>query len=103
MLLVLAARPHQGPTRLAARSNARSETASLARIELDPLTSEEATAMLGRADPDQRTAALFEESGGNPFYLEQLARSPELADRLAARPAVSVDGVQRPAAGRWRR
>ena len=52
--------------------------------------------MLGRADPDQRTTALFQESGGNPFYLEQLARSPELADRLSARPLVSVDGVHVP-------
>jgi predicted ATPase len=92
----MAARPHQGPTRLASTLERALRDGHLSRIELDPLTSDEATAMLGRTDPDQRTAALFEESGGNPFYLEQLARSPELADRLSAGPQVSVDGVQVP-------
>ncbi|MEO8690405.1 MAG: AAA family ATPase [Solirubrobacteraceae bacterium] len=96
VLLVLAARPHQGPTRLTGTLERALRDGSLARLELSPLTSEEATAMLGRVDPDQRTAALFEESGGNPFYLEQLARSPELADRLSARLQVSVDGVHVP-------
>ena len=96
VLLVLAARPHQGPTRLAGTLERALRDGSLARLELSPLTSEEATAMLGRVDPDQRTTALFEESGGNPFYLEQLARSPEFADRLSARPLVSVDGAHVP-------
>src|SRR5918995_428448 len=96
VLLVMAARPHQGSARLAGTLERALRDGHLGRIELHPLTSDEATAMLGRADPDQRTAALFEESGVNPFYLEQLARSPELADRLAAGPQVSVDGVQVP-------
>jgi DNA-binding NarL/FixJ family response regulator len=96
VLLVMAARPHHGPTRLAGTLERALRDGHLSRIELDPLTSDEATAMLGRTDPDQATAALFEESGGNPFFLEQLARSPELADRLSAGPQVSVDGVQVP-------
>ena len=96
VLLVLAARPRQGPTRLAGTLDRALRDGGLTRCELTPLTSDEATAMLGRADPDVRTAALFEESGGNPFYLEQLARSPELADRLSAGPQVSVDGVHVP-------
>lgn len=93
VLLVLAARPHQGPSRLTGTLERALRDGSLTRLELRPLTSDEATAMLGVRTADQRTAALFEESGGNPFYLEQLARSPELADRLSARPQVSVDGV----------
>ena len=76
VLLVMAARPHQGPTRLASVLERALRERTLTRIALDPLTSDEAAAMLGRSHPDQVTAALFEESGGNPFYLEQLARSP---------------------------
>ena len=34
--------------------------------------------MLGREQSDDRVAALYEESGGNPFYLEQLARASRL-------------------------
>ncbi|MEA2184592.1 MAG: hypothetical protein QOF69_3777, partial [Solirubrobacteraceae bacterium] len=96
VLLVLAARPHQGPTRLAGTLERAHRDGSLARLELRPLTSEEATAMLGGVDADQRATALFEESGGNPFYLEQLARSPELAERLSAPAPVSVDGARVP-------
>ena len=45
----------------------------LIRIDLAPLTLDQAHELLaGAADAD----ALYAESGGNPFYLEQLARSP---------------------------
>ena len=33
----------------------------------------------GLERPDLSTEALYEDSGGNPFYLEQLARSPDRA------------------------
>ena len=95
VLLVMAARPHQGPTRLASVLERALRERTLTRIALDPLTSDEAAAMLGRSHPDGVTAALFEESGGNPFYLEQLARSRELAG-LAGVPQVSVEGIQVP-------
>ena len=95
VLLVMAARPHQGPPRLASVLERALRERTLTRIALDPLTSEEAAAMLGRSHPDQVTAALFEESGGNPFYLEQLARSPELAG-LAGVPQVPVEGIHVP-------
>jgi DNA-binding CsgD family transcriptional regulator/tetratricopeptide (TPR) repeat protein len=96
VLLVMAARPHQGSTRLAGLLERALRERTLSRIELHPLTGDEAAQMLGRAGPDPTTAALFEESGGNPFYLEQLARSPELADRLAGVPRMSVGGVHVP-------
>src|SRR5215208_30125 len=95
VLLVMAARPQQGPTRLASVLERALRERTLTRIALDPLTSDEAAAMLGRSHPDQVTAALFEESGGNPFYLEQLARSPELAG-LGGVPQVSVEGIHVP-------
>jgi len=45
------------------------------RIELAPLSPEEAGRLIG-SDADEITRALlYRESGGNPFYIEQLARS----------------------------
>src|SRR5918995_4865427 len=95
VLLVMAARPHQSPTRLGSALERAQRDRALTRIELEPLTSHEAATMLGRSGPDQLTETLFEESGGNPFYLEQLARAPEPAgtpDRLH----VSVEGLHVP-------
>src|SRR3954453_20309949 len=95
VLLVMAARPHQGPTRLASVLERALRERTLTHIALDPLTSDEAAAMLGRSQPDQVTTALFEESGGNPFFLEQLARSRWLAG-LAVLPPVYVEGIHVP-------
>src|SRR5215210_1359419 len=96
VLLVMAERPHHGSTRLASTLERALIERTLTRIELNPLSSDEAAEMLGRADPDETTATLFEESGGNPFYLEQLARTPELSDRPSGGPPVSIDGVHVP-------
>ena len=51
------------------------------RIELSPLTRSEAAELLGPTD-DSTVADLYADSGGNPFYLEQLARA---LDRAASR------------------
>ena len=75
VLIVLGARPNQGPPRLISGLHRALRDGELARIELGPLTSDEAAAMLGRERSDDQVSALYEESGGNPFYLEQLARS----------------------------
>ena len=57
------------------RSSAPTRAEQITRIELGALSPEEARELLGdlgdRVDPD----VLYVESGGNPFYLEQLARS----------------------------
>ncbi|MGH2923961.1 MAG: LuxR family transcriptional regulator, partial [Solirubrobacterales bacterium] len=45
----------------------------LERVELGPLSQEQAFELLAGVDGEQR-ARLYDESGGNPFYLEQLAR-----------------------------
>ena len=50
---------------------------ALDRIELRPLTRGEAHELIGHATEDPVATALYEESGGNPFYLEQLARSSD--------------------------
>ena len=54
---------------------------TLQRLPLRPLTREQAQDFLGDTVDDAVTSNLYSESGGNPFYLEQLARS---RDRVAA-------------------
>ena len=81
---------------------------ALTRIELDALTPDEARELLGDAVERRRASALYEESGGNPFYLEQLARS---LDRAARRrrddePSLAGSASRRPSPRRsprsWR-
>jgi hypothetical protein len=79
VLLALALRPCQIPERLWA---ALERGIGVARIEVGALSLDEAQALLGRADRD--AAALWEESGGNPFYLQQLARAPARRPRAPA-------------------
>ena len=95
VLIALGARPNQGPPRLAGALDRAIRDGELTRIELDPLSSEEAAAMLGQERPNQLTTALYEDSGGNPFYLEQLARAP-VGTAMPAAGDVSVSGVQVP-------
>src|SRR5436190_9493883 len=75
VLLALAVRPHQVPERLSAALDRAHRTETLSRIELGALSPEEARQLLGAAVEHADAAVLYEESGGNPFYLEQLARS----------------------------
>ena len=96
VLLVLGARPTPGPSRLTSALERALREGSMARIELDPLTSAEAAAMLGLERPDRSTAALYEDSGGNPFYLEQLARSPGQAALGSSHRDLSVAAIQVP-------
>ncbi|MGZ4331910.1 MAG: ATP-binding protein, partial [Solirubrobacteraceae bacterium] len=46
----------------------------LARVELPPLTADETRELVG-----EHAEFFYEETGGNPFYLEQLARAPTVA------------------------
>ena len=79
VLVAVAHRPRQTPERLwAAFERAHHETA-LTRVELSALTFAEARDFLGEALEPTEAAALYEESGGNPFYLQQLARALERA------------------------
>jgi predicted ATPase len=79
-LLVLAMRPRPGADRLSAALDRACRANLLTRIELGALSPEEAQELLGQVD----ASALYAESGGNPFYLEQLARS---LDRTGGVPA----------------
>jgi ATP/maltotriose-dependent transcriptional regulator MalT len=79
VLIALAVRPRQMPERPAAALERAQRAGMLTRIELGPLSRAEARDFLGEAVDGVEAAAFYEESGGNPFYLEQLARSLEHA------------------------
>jgi DNA-binding CsgD family transcriptional regulator len=75
VLLALASRHLHVPERLSAALERATRAEQITRLELGALSAEEARELLGdvgdRVDPD----VLYVESGGNPFYLEQLARA----------------------------
>ena len=99
VLLALAARPRQLPERLSAALERGHRGGSVIRLELGGLERGDAGLLLG----DQVNVALantiYEESGGNPFFLEQLARAPRAAAQPAAAAApVDLGGIEVPAA-----
>ena len=96
VLIVLASRPNQAPPQLLSAASRARRDGDLTRIELDPLTSEEAAAMLGREPSDARIALLYKESGGNPFYLEQLARAGDQVALPSAKGDLSISEVRVP-------
>ncbi len=84
VLLALAVRPRQVPERLSTAVERAHRAGMLDRIELGALGPEEAGQLLGDAVDSRDAAVLYEESGGNPFYLEQLARSLDRGSGAAA-------------------
>jgi len=98
VLTAVALRPRQTPERVAAALERAHRAAALARLELGALTPDEARELLGERVDAARAAVLYQESGGNPFYLEQLARSPERAGRAASAPETSLTGLEVPPA-----
>jgi ATP/maltotriose-dependent transcriptional regulator MalT len=88
VLLALAVRPRHVPERLSTALERPWRAELLTRIELGALSAEEARELLGDAVDRVDASVLYAESGGNPFYLEQLARS---LDRASGAPAVHDD------------
>lgn len=85
VLIALAIRPRQLPARLAAAL----ERAAVRRLVLGRLTLDQARELVGESAP-----AVYAASGGNPFYLHQLARAPgAFGDG-----AVALGGVEVPRA-----
>jgi DNA-binding NarL/FixJ family response regulator len=75
VLIVLAFRPPQAPERLRTPLE-RAERAGVAvRLDLGPLSRAEAEGLLDPALGEIARDRLYSESGGNPFYLEQLGRA----------------------------
>src|SRR5437763_4129164 len=75
VLIALAVRPRQMPEGLAAVLERGQREALVTQIELGALNLAETRELLGDTVDGRVAAALHEETGGNPFYLEQLARS----------------------------
>jgi DNA-binding NarL/FixJ family response regulator len=72
-LLLLAARSGQAESRLLSAFEEAERHGQARRIELAPLSVGEAEQLIGaEIEPAQRET-IYRESGGNPFYLEQLA------------------------------
>lgn len=76
VLLALAVRPRQVPEQLSAAMARAYGNGTLTRVELDGLSAAECRELLGTDVDSAAAKALFQESGGNPFYLQQLARAP---------------------------
>ena len=98
VLLALAVRSHQVSDRLAGALERAYRMGTLHRLALGPLTRPEARALLlGEAVDESAARELYSEAGGNPFYLEQLARSfHRVATAGAGQP--SLAGLDVPAA-----
>ena len=100
VLIALAARPGQLPAGLKTELDRAHRTDTLTRVTLTAMTRAEADEFLGPSVDPATAATLYDESGGNPFYLEQLARSLERETTTAPATArVTADlGVPAPVA-----
>jgi DNA-binding NarL/FixJ family response regulator len=72
VLLLLACRSNQEPPELAVALAAAARENSIMDIELTTLSESEAHALIADIDAGRR-GVVYHESGGNPFYLEELA------------------------------
>jgi DNA-binding CsgD family transcriptional regulator len=97
VLVAIAYRPAQAPARLAALL----ESAAHGRqVPVGPLTFDEAAELLGPDLSRPRCEALHEASGGNPFYLEALARMGQQVQLTTGSMDGTADGSELPAAVR---
>ncbi|PWU24774.1 MAG: hypothetical protein C5B48_04650 [Candidatus Rokuibacteriota bacterium] len=92
VLLLLAARAGRSQPRLVAALEEAERRRGAARMELQPLSASEAAQLLSEGIDPKVGEQLYEEAGGNPFYLEQLAASvrrgtlsPAMQDRVVPR------------------
>jgi ATP/maltotriose-dependent transcriptional regulator MalT len=73
LVLILTCRPRQMPERLWQALSAGSGGTEVERMELGPLTRAEADQLLPEGFDETARRRLYDESGGNPFYLQALA------------------------------
>lgn len=91
LLLAVTYRTRQAGPRLTA-ALADAAPGLRTRIQVAPLTLQEAGEFLGPSVGARRRRALYEASGGNPLYLEALARSAPAALTSPAEAAAPADG-----------
>ncbi len=94
LLTAVAYRP--SPTRLLAALEGAARGRLGSRLDLLPLTSKESGRLIGSDTDDATRATLYRQSGGNPFYIEQLARASHVQGLRPVRgPARSREAVPR--------
>ena len=94
--LLMAVAYRQAPARLLAALEGTARAGLGTELELTPLSPHEAQQLIGRDVDDATRTMLYRESGGNPFYIEQLARASHMRQIHAARgPGVSREAVPR--------
>jgi tetratricopeptide (TPR) repeat protein len=99
VLLAVALRPRQLDEALGGALERARGAGALTRLELGALSPDEARQLLGEGVTGAVAESLYQESSGNPFYLQQLARAPQSAATASADGAgVSLAGVEVPGA-----
>jgi DNA-binding CsgD family transcriptional regulator/tetratricopeptide (TPR) repeat protein len=96
--LALAMRPRQVPERLSAALERAHRAGTVLVIELGALTLAEVEELVCDSGGDRASATvLYEESGGNPFYVEELVRFQKRAGGAPpSGPAISPESVEVP-------
>lgn len=79
VLLAVAMRPRQLTQRFAAALDRALRSGALTQVKLEALSRDEAVALIGERVDRDMAEQLYVDSGGNPFYLEELARAIERA------------------------
>jgi ATP/maltotriose-dependent transcriptional regulator MalT len=98
VVMAFGRRPLAMSERLPAALEHARRSGSLDSIGLAGLSPAESTELLGSGVDGAEAGALYEECGGNPFYLEQLARSLERAGGFGRRTEHGLDGLGVPPA-----
>lgn len=94
VVIVLCFRPAQLQGPLAAALDASTMSGGSLRLDLGPLTSDEADELMGSRVPGAARGEVYRLSGGNPFYIDQLARAGDIAHADA--PRVGLDSLGAP-------
>jgi ATP/maltotriose-dependent transcriptional regulator MalT len=97
VLLVLANRSGQAPPILQGPVAAAEREGRAEHLALNPLNEEAAALLLAAEGDAERRQQIFVESGGNPFYIEQLLRAARTGDVPAVAGSVRNGGMQIPA------
>lgn len=93
VLIALALRPNPRSERLAAALDSAHRAGVLTLIEVGTLSAEETRDLLGKTVAAADASALYAQSGGNPFYLEQLAWSLDHAAEIRPAAEISLFGI----------
>ena len=92
VLLALGYRSGKAPAKLGSAL----ATSAVTIIELGPLSEPECSQLAGEHLDAQQLAAIYTQSGGNPFYILQLAQASELPSRSSTGDRLALDaGVPR--------